>query len=370
MLPGVRSVEHYHKPSLRVWFGAKTVGNPYTRLLDAHVRARGVDCHTTHPAGQILRDLLRLGAPDILHLHWLEEYFLPRRPPDRPTIARARAAFSLAVFRRLKRRGAKIVWTAHNLQNHEKRLLSVDRAMHRAVGQLADRVITHSESAKAVVIQTHGIEDPSRVVVVPHAHYIGVYPPAGRDRAEVRREYGVDDDGLLYLNFGRLRRYKNPGALIRAFCAAQLEGRAKLLLAGQPHTPDLAEELEAASRNAPNVLIDDRFIPDEEVTARFEAADVVVLSFEEILTSGSAVLAMSMGKPIIAPRLGTFSELLSHQDELLYDPGQLTAAIERAARTPKARLQQLGAQNLEAARAWDWPRVADETVRAYRSARQ
>ena len=43
------------------------------------------------------------------------------------------------------------------------------------------------------------------------------------------------------------------------------------------------------------------FVPDGEVQHYLLAADAVVLPFKEILTSGSAMLALSFGRPVVAP---------------------------------------------------------------------
>ena len=47
-----------------------------------------------------------------------------------------------------------------------------------------------------------------------------------------------------------------------------------------------------------------RYIPDAELQVWLRAADVVVLPFRDILTSGSAILALSFGRAVVAPALG------------------------------------------------------------------
>lgn len=269
----------------------------------------------------------------------------------------------------LKARGGKLVWTAHNLHNHEHRLPTADRLIHRLVASKADAVIVHTESAKRILAETYPIR-PDRISVIPHGNYIGVYPPPGRSREAVRRELGLEGDARLYVHLGNIRPYKNTELLIDAFQAARLSDGARLVLAGRIKGPELARSLEARIRSASRVTLDDRFVPDEELTERVEAADFIVLPYASILTSGTAVLAMSLGKPVIAPALGGLTDLLPHQPELLYPPEDgrtgLIETLQRAQMLRPDRLQQIGAESLARARTWDWRTVAERTLRVYR----
>ncbi len=96
------------------------------------------------------------------------------------------------------------------------------------------------------------------------------------------------------------------------------------------------------------------------------AADVVVLPYRDILTSGNALLAMSFGRPVIIPRLGCVMELLDDRGAFLYDsgdPGALEAAMRHAL---DADLAAMGAHNYRLATAYDWQGIAGQTDRVYR----
>ena len=80
------------------------------------------------------------------------------------------------------------------------------------------------------------------------------------------------------------------------------------------------------------------------------AADVVVLPYRRITTSGAAMLAWSFGKPVIAPALPAFVESMDNAPFLgiLYDPTD-PAALRNA-------LQQATAIDWQAHRASkSWP---------------
>ena len=61
------------------------------------------------------------------------------------------------------------------------------------------------------------------------------------------------------------------------------------------------------------------FIPDEDIQVFLNACDVFVLPYKDITTSGAASLGMSFGRPIIAPNISSFKELLSAENGILYD---------------------------------------------------
>jgi len=54
-------------------------------------------------------------------------------------------------------------------------------------------------------------------------------------------------------------------------------------------------------------------------TSSLGDADAVVLPFRDILTSGSAILALSHGRPVIAPALGCLPGTLPSDATFLYD---------------------------------------------------
>jgi beta-1,4-mannosyltransferase len=95
------------------------------------------------------------------------------------------------------------------------------------------------------------------------------------------------------------------------------------------------------------------------------AADAVVLPYRDVLTSGSAILAMTFGLPVVAPRIGCLPEALDGCS-ILYDPDRppgLRAALDEALR---ADLRALGARAAAVAASLDWGMVGARTAAIYR----
>ncbi len=208
-------------------------------------------------------------------------------------------------------------------------------------------------------------EAAARVSIVEHGSYIGVYP-AGRPRADIRRELGIRDDQLVFLHLGDIRAYKDVERLLDAFRAADLADAA-LVVAGKP--VDAASEhaiLEAAET-------DDRirallgFVPDDRIAELYEAADIAVLARSDGGTSGSLILALSMGRPVVAADRPVYHELLYGEIAgWLFEPEStesLAAALERAAQAGAAERNAKGRAALARAKGLDWVAIGRRTAR-------
>ena len=147
-----------------------------------------------------------------------------------------------------------------------------------------------------------------------------------------RRDLGLaaDDDVLLFT--GSLRRYKGLDALIGAFeRMLPAHPSLRLVLAGatREEDPPLLERVAATARD--RILLVDRFLDNDELQLYFRAADAGVYPYDEVLTSGSIMLAQSFGLPVVAPDFGMISEAVGEAG-VLYDrrdPSGLEAALGR-----------------------------------------
>jgi glycosyltransferase involved in cell wall biosynthesis len=114
------------------------------------------------------------------------------------------------------------------------------------------------------------------------------------------------------------------------------------------------------------------YIPDADVASYIRASDLVVLPFREILNSGSAVLALSLDRPVLAPVKGSMHELQQfagaewvhlYSGELTSETLQqhLDAAIDGAALRGRCRALESGWAGL------GWKDLAQLTLNAYHS---
>ena len=107
-------------------------------------------------------------------------------------------------------------------------------------------------------------------------------------------------------------------------------------------------------------------IPNDELQLYLKAADVVVLPFLDILTSGSAITALGFGRPVIVPAIGCLPELMDERMAVLYDP-QAADGLRQALMAARQRdLVAAGAAAYDHARSLAWDKIARQTLEAYR----
>lgn len=342
--------------------------NAYQPRLLEELGRLGVDAiGAKRTANPLLRQLLSWRC-DVLHLHWTQLRWLGPRP-----LRPAAIASYFAQLRTLRSRGVRIVWTIHNLVPHECDEPREELAFLARLAGAVDACLVHSESAReevvAAVASIRGDAGAvaARIRVVPHGNYIGCYRPA-RNREAERARLGIAEGETVFVFVGQIREYKNVDGLARAFRTADLP-RARLLIRGRPRGDAVDRAVRSACGDDPRIDYRAEFLADDELAATLLASDAIALPYHDCLTSGAALLAMSFGKPLVAPDRGCFRELAGDGAVGLYasaDPDGLARALRALATDPVARVAG-GARNLEIARAADWAGIAAETARLYRS---
>ncbi len=344
--------------SLRVlaWPGlAARAKNPYTWLLYSHLAELGVGVSDFTPA-RALR-----GGYEILHVHWPEKALMAGGQGRRL----AGAVAGLAVLEAARRHGAKVVWTTHNARPHERRDGRLERWYWSGVLRRVDAVIHPSAASQAAVESAYPSLRGLPHAVIGLGHFRGSYPDeVSRDQA--RMGFGVPADAAVITFLGLLRPYKNVPRLIRTVRSLPAERRAVLLVGGEPLDRDIAGEIERAAADDARVRLYLRHVPDEDIQRYLRAADLVALPFTDITNSGSALLALSFGRPVLVPRLGAMGELqeLLGPEWVRTYKGELTATVlDEAIDWARARRPE-AAPDLSSL---DWPVLAEQTLALYRA---
>jgi glycosyltransferase involved in cell wall biosynthesis len=339
--------------------------NPYGELLAAGLRAQGIEVVAGQgpmrlPVLPLVFAWLRAGRPQVLHLHWTHRYL--RRQYGSRSWGRVRTGSEL---RFLRRAGVRIVWTVHNVGGHDGGRSEEERRAHAMIAGASDAIICHCEAAKDLAAEAYGLDDAmrGRMHVVPHGNYAGAYPDTF-DRAAAREALGLAPGQVVFLFLGQIRRYKGVQELIDTFRTLERDD-VRLVIAGKLDHPSLGESLARHAARDPRVRLLPGLVPDDRMQVFLRAADVLVLPYRDVLTSGSAVLGMTFGLPVVAPRIGCLPEALDGCS-VLYDPDQpwgLRAALDEALRSD---LGTLGAKASITAAALDWGTIGARTAALYR----
>jgi glycosyltransferase involved in cell wall biosynthesis len=339
--------------------------NPYGALLADAISAQGIEVVAGRgpmrfPFLPLLAAWLRAGRPGVLHLHWTHRYLRPQYGSR--SLGRHRTALELGLLRRA---GVRIVWTIHNVGAHDGERSGEERLAHAAIAAASDAIICHCDAARTLAADTWELDAGirARMHVIPHGSYAGVYPDTF-DRDGAREALGLAPDHVAFLFLGRIRPYKGVLELIETFRSLE-DQRLRLVVAGQVDGPGMDETLRRAGHGDGRISILPGLVPDDRMQVFLRGADALVLPYRDVLTSGSAVLGMTFGLPVIAPRIGCLPETLDGCS-ILYDPDRpdgLRAALEEAS---GADLQALGDRAAATAATLDWGAIGARTAALYR----
>lgn len=333
--------------------------NPYAALLARALEAQGV----RSVAGfrqNLTKDWLRANRDsfDVLHLHWPWGLYYGA---DLEETTRNCAAMMDALFY-ARSLGYKVVWTMHNVYPHDSTTRNLDHLARLGITACASAVIVHCNYARQLLARHfHRTE---RVFLAPHGHFCDAYPNTVSPR-EARAKFGFEDHHFVYHFFGNVRSNKGVDQLLESFRALPGE-HLRFLFAARICSDYSARIVEQARDADPRIVLrESKFYANEDLQWFFNAADVSVFPFTDILTSGTAITALSFHCPVVVPAIGCLSELIDSTVGATYDPaapGALGQALEDARRLNRDALRPGIEQRL---RELSWDGIARTTLEAY-----
>ncbi|HEX5247040.1 MAG TPA: glycosyltransferase family 4 protein [Gaiellaceae bacterium] len=225
-------------------------------------------------------------------------------------------------------------------------------------GEVLDRatgVIVHSRYVETLV-REHGYSGPLHRI--PHPAW--PVPPAAAETMA---------GSPLVGSFGHINENKRMPQLLEAFAALRRTRHGARLLVVGSEAPgfDLAGRIERTGLDATGV-IREPYVEEERLWSLMAACDAIVLLRAPTMgeTSGAAIRALSLGKPLVVSDVGWFSELPDDVAIKIPVGGEeevqaLTAALRRLA-DPAAAAAMGEAARALVAREHDVGRVAERYV--------
>lgn len=345
-----------------VYFVPKGSGsNPYLDML-----ARSLTKYRVRVA-RGLRNLdwlsARVAGTTLLHFHWPSVFYKARTRE----VAEQKIKYWSAYLRTARAKGIPIVWTAHNIYPHDASFIQLEREARHQLIDHANHVIVHCSRAERE-LRLHFNKPLPPISVMPHPHFCNAYP-AAPDRRTARELLHMDKKALIILFFGSLREYKGIHSLIDAMEQLQAP-RTELIIAGEPHPAFDSNGLRQRVVHNPCIHFYPRHIGKQMTSLLFGAADIVALPYRNILTSGTLVLAHSMGRAVIAPEIGCIKEMVPEDTGITYDPTRSDGLREAITRIKACDYNAMGHNGRRFALRYGWDRFALDTIEVYHRARE
>jgi glycosyltransferase involved in cell wall biosynthesis len=283
-------------------------GNPYQRLLYGELERLGTRVsYLGQPTPSRTLNLLllpvevaarRAAGARLVHLHWVFGFGLPGADHF-PFLRRLAQAWFACWLRIIGLLGVHLVWTAHNVLPHAP-VFADDVAARRTLVAACDLVLAHSPSALTGLAALGAA--PRNSAVIPHGPLAPV-PPAACLRAP-----GSGSGRRRIVFFGKILDYKGVEDLLAAFAAVPADAALELIVAGQCDDQPMRSRLRTLARAAgERVVLRLGRIAEQEVAPLLISADAVVLPYRRVTTSGSAMLALAYGRPLVLPELDAFA---------------------------------------------------------------
>ena len=262
--------------------------NPYLNAIYSRITSMGIE-----PVGW--RDSSSAASFDIIHIHW-PNHLLGSKPGG---LSRARGLTWLNYLRLMRRRGSKVVWTAHNLRPHRMLMTSSEwDSIFERFASNVDGVVHLSQASVDIVNDVYPTLWRLPSIVIPHPHYLDVVVPAPE------AEPGSPLRELLCV--GRVQRYKELETAVETVGSLAARG-VHLTIAG--HCDDEQLQRELGDRSERNTRLDFRHVPDDELSMLAGRHDAILIPQSEFLNSGVVFLALSLGRPAIVARTPVTEEL-------------------------------------------------------------
>ncbi|NHN65062.1 glycosyltransferase family 4 protein [Haloarcula sp. JP-Z28] len=344
--------------------------NPYIDLLYGALEEEGVSvCQgVNYWLFPLTRSCLKYPDAEAIQLDWLYRYYMVNgfsgvRVLD-CIITIGRSIFFLIDLLIISMLQTSVVWTVHNKSHHENKYPKTERIINEVVCRISDAITVKCEYAKHDIESTFYAADSDKICVVSDGNYISSYENTVC-RREARMNLGINDKKFVYLYFGMIREYKGVPDLIEAF--EELDhNNEELWVVGNPHSEDIRRKIEQQSGVNENISTVFKFIEQDRVQYYMNAADVLVLPYRHILNSGSVHLGLSFGLPIVTPNMGCIPEVISENNEFLYnsdDPEGLGDALKEV--RDHDDLEGVGNANYKQALSQDWRKSARQLKSVY-----
>ena len=295
--------------------------------------------------------------PEVIHVQWFLFY-----------------SFDLIWIRIIKLLlpNTKLVLTAHNVFPHVNGMKYVH--ILSIIYSQFDTIIVHSETLKYQMLNVFGEKAKVwDIEVINMGVQKELIEKANLEKVdyysgEINRE---KYKGRVFLFIGSIHKNKGLDILIKSWdIHSERYPNDVLFIVGQPQY-NIDEELGyIKNKLSRNIKISLGYKSDEEMFAYYLSTDFVVLPYKEASQSGVLLTALTLGKPVVATKVGALPETVKLVNGgyvvLPNDYVSLSEALGKASKTSDEVLRKWGEDiRAKAIENFSWDKIAATTFKLY-----
>lgn len=239
----------------------------------------------------------------------------------------------------------KIYWVFHNRVPHD----CIEPQHIKNMSWLADfcdYIILLSDASRKYL--PHYRRNKKKGILVPHINYIDTYPKC--NNRDIRKEYNISEEKVIFSFLGLLRPYKNIDLIINAFQELNFPN-AILLIAGKTQGNKFGSNLLEMKENNEKIILDLGYVSNGEMEAYLRASDVLVLPYDKTsgMNSGAMIMSFSYGRTVIVPQIAMAEDIIDKDIAFIYDYSTkeenyeaLKAEMAKAYNAGREKLMEMG----------------------------
>lgn len=210
-----------------------------------------------------------------------------------------------------KSMGINVISIFHDISGFNKDDLSF---IKKIIFKYSNFVIVHNEFSQNELKKSLVFNPISeaKIKLIKHGGFLNL-PDPEITKTIARNKLELSQSKKYVLFFGQIKKTKGLDALIKAFSKIE-DPNIELIIAGKVWHDDFSvyQELIDEYKLNSRVLLNIRYISNDEREMLFKASDLLVLPYTEIYQSGVLLMALSFGVPVITSSLLPFQEIIDH----------------------------------------------------------
>ncbi len=266
----------------------------------------------------------RVRAYDKVIIQFHPDLFYPH-----PTTPDKHAGVSAALLA-LAKASRHLEIVVHEIDYRLGRRKGLDAFAAKAFWRQVNTIVLHTEAERDDFVASFGVK-PERVKLV--AHGASFVKRTRADRATARRTLGIAPEAFVFLSIGFIQPHKGFDRAVRSFNGLAEHG-CELHIVGSIRTEDsdfaaYLGELEGLIETTTGAHLHSGYVSDELFDRWIVAADVVVLPYRNIWSSGVLERAMLYHRRVLLTAVGALAHQVGDRPLVTMVSGdaELTAAM-------------------------------------------